>query len=352
MQFAAQPKPPVGVVFDSDMGSRVDTALALALLYGFDGKNEIRAIALSVTRSNLNSAAYCDAVGRFYAGPVSAAFGAFARTLPVGMATGGKIKDDTPMLTGPLAKLKADGTPAFPHAVHKLNETADPVAVIRNAFTAQFDENAIVVIAGPASNLARVLALPGAKDLIAHKVRYLVIAAGSYGEGGPVDANVQVDIAAARKLFEQWPTPVVAVGSEISDSVMFPASSIENDFGWTPDHPVADAYRAAKPMPYDAPTRDMAAVLYAARPQEGYFKLSEPGTITVLPDGRTRFAAAAGGKHRYLISDPSQKDRILKVYTELASARPVPRQRPRRPQNVDAKAPEANALVPAEKKLP
>ena len=350
MQFAAQPKPPVGVVFDSDMGSHVETALALALLYGLDGKSEVRAIALSVTRSNLDSAAYCDAVGRFYAGPVSAAFGAFARTLPVGMATDGKVKDETPMLSGPLAKVKADGTPAFPHGVHKLNETADPVAVIRNAFTAQFDENAIVVIAGPASNLARLLALPGAKDLITRKVRYLAIAAGSYGNGGQVDARVQVDTEAARKLFEEWPTPIVAIGTEISDTVMFPALSIEKDFGWTPDHPVADAYRAAKQMPYDAPTRDMAAVLYAAHPNEKYFKLSEPGTITVQADGHSRFAAGAGGKHRYLISDPSQKDRILKVYTELASAKPVVRQRPRRPQNVDAKAPEAKVQV--EKPIP
>ena len=348
MQFAAQPKPPVGVVFDSDMGNRIESALALALLYGFDGKNEVRAIALSVSKSNLNSAAYCDAVGRFYAGPVSAAFGASARTLPVGMATGGKRAEDTPMLTGPLSKLKADGAPMYPHSVHKLNDTADPVAVIRNAFTGQYDQNAIVVIAGPATNLAKVLDLPGAKDLIARKVRYLAITAGAYaGNGAAVDAavdvNVQIDIAAARKIFEEWPTPVVANGQEIGDTVMYPASSIETDFAWSPEHPVAEAYRSAGTMPYDAPTRDMAAVLYAARPKEGYFKLSDAGTVTVLDDGRTRFAPSPEGKHRYLIFDPAQKDRILKTYTELASAKPVPRQpRQRRPQNQDVK-PEAKA---------
>jgi hypothetical protein len=69
----------------------------------------------------------------------------------------------------------------------------------------------------------------------------------------------------------------------------------------------------------------MSAVLYAVRPQEGYFKLSDPGVIGVLDDGRCRFHASAAGKHRYLILDPAQKERIIGVYTELASAKPVER---------------------------
>jgi hypothetical protein len=79
-------------------------------------------------------------------------------------------------------------------------------------------------------------------------------------------------------------------------------------------------------MPYDAPTWAMAALLYAVRAQEGYFKLSEPGTISVDNDGRTKFTQSPGGKHRCLILEPEQKDRVIKTYTEIASAKPVPRQ--------------------------
>src|SRR6266849_4896998 len=104
MQFPGQGKPPVGFIFDSDMGNSIDDALALALLYGFDGKNEARVVSVSVSKSNLKAAAFCDAIGHFYAGPVSGAFGAFARTLPVGLSTDGKMSDDTPMLTVPLSK--------------------------------------------------------------------------------------------------------------------------------------------------------------------------------------------------------------------------------------------------------
>ena len=65
------------------------------------------------------------------------------------------------------------------------------------------------------------------------------------------------------------------------------------------------------------------------RPDEGYFQLSEPGTITVLDDGRTRFTPSADGKHRYLILDPGKKEQIVKTYTEVVSAEPPPRELPR-----------------------
>lgn len=329
MQFPGQGKPPVGVIFDCDMGNSIDDALALALLYGLDGKNEARVVSVSVTKSNLKAAALCEVIGRFYAGAVSGAFGGAGRTLPVGM-TLGKVSDDTPMLTGTLSKRNAEGAPVYVHGIEQLIDTADPVAVIRNAFTSQHDQNAMVVLVGPATNLAKVLDLPGVKDLISRKVRLLSVMGGAYPEGAP-EFNIKSDIAAAKKLFAEWPTPIVASGFEVGEGLLFPAASIEKDFAWSPAHPVVDAYRAHKPMPYDAPTWDMTSVLYAVRPQEGYFKLSDPGMIRVLDDGRTKFTAAPEGKHRYLILDPAQKERIIKTYTEIASAKPVVRQRFRPP---------------------
>jgi inosine-uridine nucleoside N-ribohydrolase len=324
MQFPGQGKPPVGIVFDSDMGNSIDDALALALLYGFDGKNEARVVSVSVSKPNLKAAAFCETIGRFYAGTVSGAFGGFGRTLPIGLASEGKNPEDTSLLTVPLSKRNAEGAPVYEHGIHNLNDTAEVAALIRNAFTAQYDQNAIVVLAGPATNLVKVLDLPGAKDLIARKVRFLSVVGGAYPDGQP-ESNIKSDIPAAKKLFAEWPTPIVASGHEVGSALLFPASSIEKDFAWSPAHPVVDAYRAYKPMPYDAPTWDMTAVLYAVRPQEGYFKLSSPGAIGVLDDGRTTFSPAPEGKHRYLILDPGQKERIVKTYTEIASAKPVPR---------------------------
>ena len=325
MQFAGQGKPPLGIIFDSDMGARIDAALALALLYGFEGKGEARLTSVSVSKSNLKAAAYCEAVGRFYAGATSPEVRFFFRSLPVGLSTDGKMAEDTLMLTVPLSKRNAEGAPVYNHGIGKLNETAEVTALIRNAFTAQQDQNSAVVLAGPATNLVKVLDLPGAKDLISRKVRLLSVAAGAYPDGQP-EFHIQGDIAAARKLFAEWPTPIVAAGFEVGEALRFPASSIEKDFAWSTAHPVVDAYRAFQPMPYDAPSCDLAAALYAVRPQEGYFKLSDPGTIRVLDDGRTKFVPSAEGKHRYLIVDPAQNERVIKTYVEIASAKPVPRQ--------------------------
>lgn len=324
MQFPGQAKPPVGVILDTDMGNGIDDALALALLYGLDGKNEARVVSISVTKSNLKAAAFCEVVSRFYAGAVSGAFGAFGRTLPVGLSDSGWMAEDTPMITAPLARKNAEGAPVYEHGIRKLTDTAEAPAVIRNAFTSQYDQNSIVVLTGPATNLAAVLRLPGVKELIASKVRMLCLAGGSYPDGPP-EFNMKSDIAAAKKLFAEWPTPIVASGHEVGAALLYPASSIEKDFAWSPSHPVADAYRAYKPMPYDAPAWALTAVLHAVRPQGGYFKLSEPGAIEVLDDGRTRFTPSPEGRHRYLVLDPAQKDRIVTTFTEIVSAKPVPR---------------------------
>lgn len=333
MQSAQQEMPPVGIVFDCDMGDSIDDALALAMLYGAatSKEPEARIVSISVSKSNLRAAAFCDAVALFYSNEADREIPPRfrrSRTLPVGLAGDGESSEDTPMLTVPLGKRHSDGTPVYPHNVEKLTDTAEPAAVIRNAFTAQHDQNCIAVLTGPAANLARVLELRGAKELIERKVKFLSMMGGAYPEGGP-EYNIKADIAAARKLFAEWPTPIVAAGYEVGENLLFPASSIENDFGWTERHPIADAYRAHGEMPYDAPAWDLAAALYAVRPDAGYFELSEPGEIEVLDDGRTRFKPSSGGSRRHLILDPSQKQRVIDTFVELASARPEPREPPR-----------------------
>jgi hypothetical protein len=136
---------------------------------------------------------------------------------------------------------------------------------------------------------------------------------------------VKADVAAARKFFTEWPGPIVAVGAEVGTALPYPGATIDEDFAWSPAHPVADAYRLAKPMPYDAPVPALAAMLFAVHPDDDYFKLSEPGTISVQDDGRTTFAPAANGKHHYLVVDPAQKDRVIKMYRDMTSAKPAPR---------------------------
>jgi len=323
MQDFGRGKPPAGAFFDTDF-STIDSVLAVALLHGLQGKNECRVAIVTMSRPNLAVAGFADAVERFYRGPA----GNFAQVPPIGMRTTGLAGETSAAFTAPFQKTKLDGTAVYKNEVKSVIQTGDPETLIRNYLEAQYDGNAFFVLGGPATNLAAALDFPGIKELIAAKIKYLVVAAGAFPDG-PAEAHIKADIPAARKLFAEWPSPIVASGSEVGAALEFPGASIDKEFAAaTPDNPVADAYRAYRPMPYDAPSWDMAAVLYAARPKNGYFKLSGPGTIAVRDDGRTSFIASDKGRHQYLVADPEQKEKILAAYVELASAKPVPRRRP------------------------
>jgi hypothetical protein len=239
--------------------------------------------------------------------------------MPEGAAPG-----DEPPLAAVLGHTAADGTRPYESRITNLLDTADNAVHIRNVLLAQHDNNAVIVLAGPATGIARLLALYGARPQIAAKVRHLVVAIGAY-PSGPADPDVASDVASARKVFAEWPTPITAVGTEVGIALPFPGASFQTEFEWAPNHPVADAYRKARPMPYDAPASALAAALQAVQPDEKYFALSEPGTITVLDDGRTQFTPGAGGPHRYLVVDPAQKSRVSALYAELVTDEPASR---------------------------
>ena len=290
MQFPGAAKPPVGIVFDAAM-DRIDDVLALAMLHGFEGKDQARIAAICVSTGDLRAAQFCDAVGHFYASATTGQAAMFMHFTPIGLADGKPAAEAT-LFTKPAAATTIKG----------IDDTADPATLIRNALMGQYDQNAAVVLSGPATDLAKLLDMFGVKDWIARKVRLLCVA----------ETGVQADAAAARKVFTEWPTPIMMVGREIGDALPFPGASIDKDFAYSSTHPIADAYRAYKPMPYDASSWAMAAMLYAVHPNDGYFKLS------------------GSGNPRALTLDPEQKERIIRTYIEMASAKPVPR-KPRRP---------------------
>ena len=309
-----------GAFFDTDF-SGIDSLLAVSLLYGLQGKGDCRVAVITMSRPNLQVAGFADAVQRFYHGPA----GNFSELPPIGMRTEGAPGETSAAFTAPLARKRPDGSPVYRNQVRSVIDTADPATLLRNYLEAQHDGGAFLVAGGPASNLAAALAFPGLTALIAAKVKYLVIAGGAFPQG-PAQPQVQADLPASRKLFAEWPTPIVAAGAEVGAALPFPGASIDTQFAAAvPDHPVADAYRAYRPMPYDAPTGAMAAALYAARPGAGYFKLSEPGKIEIDDGGRTTFTAMEKGNHQYLIVDPAQTEKIAAAYVELASAKPMVR---------------------------
>lgn len=312
------PARPVAVIFDTDIGNDVDDALALAILHALESRGEAKLLAVTITKDNPWAAAYVSLVNAFYGRP----------DIPVGIVRNGKTPKDSAMIRAPAERRGPDGALLYPRKIEDGRRAPDAAGVLRQVLGAASDGSVTIVQVGFSTNLARLLDSPpdqhsplGGRELAARKVRLLSAMAGEF-PGGKPEYNVRTDLPAANKLFEEWPTPIVASGFEIGRSMLFPARSIENDFRYAPNHPIVDAYRAYMKMPYDRPTWDLTAALYAVRPDRGYFSLSPPGRVSVDAEGRTQLTQAPDGKRRYLIVDDIQRSRALEAMVLLASQPP------------------------------
>jgi inosine-uridine nucleoside N-ribohydrolase len=301
--FAADPVP---LIFDTDMGNDIDDALALAVIHSLESRGEAKLLAVTITKDNRYAAPYIDIVNTFYKRPL----------IPIGMVRNGKTPEDAAMIRVPVERKNASGAFVYPRRIGDGSAAPEAVEVLRKALNGAADESVVIAQVGFSTNLARLLASDAA--LIKRKVKLLSVMFGHFPTGRP-EYNVKTDIPAAQKLVDEWPTPVVFSGFEIGEALKFPATSIEREFAWAQDHPVVDAYRAYQKMPYDRQTWDLTSVLYGVRPDGKYFNLSAPGKVTVDDKGQTTFAEAAGGRHRYLILDPSQKARTLEALILLST---------------------------------
>jgi inosine-uridine nucleoside N-ribohydrolase len=309
---------PVRIIFDTDMGNDIDDALALAMLHAFESRGEAKLLAVTITKDNRWAAPYVDIVNTFYGRP----------DIPIGVVHNGKTPDSNPMIQVPSQRQRPDGSYVYPHRITDGSQAPEAVSLLRRVLAEQPDGSVVIVQTGFSTNLARLLdsppdsasPLPG-RELAAKKVRLLVAMAGNYVSTTP-EFNVDTDIPSARKLFAEWPTPMVVSGFEVGLSMLFPASSIEHDFSYVPDHPVAEGYRLLMKMPYNRPTWDLTAALYAVWPDRGFFDLSPPGRITVLPDGGTKFTTDPKGNCRYLIVTEAERPRTLETMILLASQPP------------------------------
>lgn len=296
---------PVSLLFDTDMGNDIDDALALAVIHALESRGEAKLLAVTLTKDNKDAAPYIDLVNHFYHRP----------HIPIGIVHDGKTPKDAPMIAVPVAN------PAYPRRLKNYKDAPEAVLLIEETLRKQPDHSVTIVQVGFFTNLARLLERPGGKELVARKVKLLALMAGAFPRGKK-EYNVYIDLPAAKKVFAEWPTPVVTSGFEIGDVIRFPAVSIENDFRYVAHHPVAEAYRNYMKMPYDRQTWDLTAVLYAVRPDRGYFGLSENGTITTDSEGVTTHTADPAGRQRYLTVTPEQRTRVLEALVQLASEPP------------------------------
>ncbi|MGA2596006.1 MAG: nucleoside hydrolase [Bryobacteraceae bacterium] len=297
---------PVRLIFDTDMGNDVDDVIALAEIHAFESRGEAKLLAVTITKDNRWAPVFVDLMNTYYG----------RADVPIGIVKGGKTPDDGNYLR-PVAESNR-----YPHRLTETSEVPDAVALLRETLAAQPDGSVVIVQVGFSTNLARLLDSENGRELAARKVRLVSMMGGDFRPERISEYNINQDIPAAQKLFGEWPGPIVTSAFDIGLGIAYPANNIEADFRYAEHNPLTDAYRAYKPMPYDEPLWDPTAVWYAVRPDAGYFKTSEPGTISVDEKGKTSFSPSPDGKQRYLIVDDVQRARVREAISLLASEPP------------------------------
>lgn len=303
--------PPIGVVYNTSM-ARPDAALALSALHVSASRRAARIGSVCVTGAGLDTAIFCDLVGRFYAAGSAARTQSSNSVLPIGLPVLSPMPPDPPMVEAAVQRKQASGDPQYVRGIKTMSDTALPEALLRNGIT--FNAESVVVLSAAATSMARALDLAAVSPEYKQRVkRFVIVEAGTAGR----------DPAALRKVLSESLGPLVFCGRDVGEALLFPGAQIDKAFDWAPANPVADAYRAFKPMPYDAPSHDLAAVHYALYPTSGFFTLSEPGTLSVADDGGMKFTGGSGNVRRLSV-DPAKKTECLAALVALATAKPAP----------------------------
>ena len=160
-----------GIFFDSDMGRDFDAAGACPCCADLAAADSSPS---ECSHSNLDAAAFCDVVARFY-------------------GTGGESADRHARKTARNSKTRRcsrlrwrlrneEGQPCFAAHPQDHRHRGSRPSSFATRFLTQQDMQGIAVLAGPATNLARMLDLSGARSIIASKVRTLVMSAARSAE--------------------------------------------------------------------------------------------------------------------------------------------------------------------------
>jgi inosine-uridine nucleoside N-ribohydrolase len=307
---------PVPVVFDTDMGNDIDDVFALGLLHALHSRGECRIAAITVSKDHPLAAPFCDAVNVFYG----------HGDIPIGVLRTGQASEAGPYLAKVMAP-RSDGSPAFPHRLQRSGDAPAAVSVLRKTLATHRDGSVVVIAVGPLTNMRALLDSPpddlcplSGKALVAAKVRQLVVMAGDFSEP-KAEFNVFSDSASAARVFNDWPGELIACPFEMGKEIHFPEASLEKDFRSPGRHPLVEADLATFGKLNGFMAWDLVAALQAVRPDRGYFRLSEPGTIRLESTNVTRLEPGPAGKHRHLMPS-GNAERVREVIAHLASQPP------------------------------
>jgi hypothetical protein len=312
-----------GIILDTDFRSDVDDVGTLALVNALADKGECELLGVIASQTGPSVVGAINAVNSWYG----------RADVPIGLSPADDQRFEdfyAPVIGNP------DRYPST-----QSNATAqESTRLYRQLLHSAPDQSVIVVVVGGQTCIHHLLnstadherdgsVQRAGKELIAAKVRKLVIMGGNFVDPSQREHNIALDVEAAQNVALSWPTPIVYSGFEIGRPVMTGGALTEPE-----KNPVAKAYelfpaggvgKIASSSSYD-----QTALYYAVRGIEGngikLWQLSQPGW-TSFPEAQTRFAPNAWGRHRHLIRHATD-DEVAGVIEALMIQPPARNRQP------------------------
>lgn len=292
----------VPIIFDTDIGTDVDDAGALAILHVMADRGEARILAAMSANKNRWCAPAIDVVNTYYGRP----------DLPIGCSRTGPDPEEW----------YHDSVEDFPHDLTSSGDAPDAVALYRRILAAEPDGSVTIVVVGWLTNMADLLdskpdqysPLTG-KELVRAKVKELVSMGGRWPNSPKKEGeyNFHMDGPAAHKVIAEWPGKIMFTG--LGKNVMTGSRLVAEA---PKDNPVPAFYRNFF-KGYNVTERsswDLIAVLYAVRGLSDYFTEVTGGKSISKEDGTNQWIPGPVSNHAYLAHKLPEAD-LAEVIEQL-----------------------------------
>ncbi len=277
----------VSIIFDTDIGTDVDDAGALAILHVLADRGEAKILAAMSANRNRWSAPAIDVINTYYG----------RADLPIGSSKSGPNPEEW----------YHESVPAYPHDLTTGDDAGEAVALYRKILSAQPDQSVTIVVVGWLTNMAELLnskpdehsPLNG-RELVKAKVKELVSMGGTWpnSQKDEGEYNFHMDGPAAYKVISDWPGKIVFTG--LGRDVMTGGKLVAQA---AKDNPVPSFYRnffKANNVS-ERSSWDLIGVLYAVRGLSDYFTAVSDGKCMGREDGGNQWVPGPAQNHSYLL---------------------------------------------------
>jgi inosine-uridine nucleoside N-ribohydrolase len=297
------------IIFDTDIGTDVDDAGALAILHILADRGEAEILATMSANQNRWCAPAIDVINTYYG----------RGDMPIGCSKSGPNPEEW----------YHDSAGDFPHDLATSDAAPDAVDLYRKILAAQPDQSVTIVVVGWLTNMAELLKskpdqyspLAGG-ELVKAKVKELVAMGGRWPNSPKEEGeyNFHMDGAAAHKVISDWPGKIMftGLGKDVTTGARLVAEGAK-------DNPVPAFYRNffKGHNVSERSSWDLIAVLYAVRGLSDYFTAISDGKCVGQADGSNEWIPDAVSNHAYLAHKMPQKE-LSEIIEDLLLAAPAP----------------------------